>query len=183
MSPSKFFTKGSLRIHITHHVKEKHLACTQCTYKTHSRANLTRYVKTVHEHFLKYFLTVKRFLYSWLLHTRDTQVFALDNVINSCCRFHSIADNLSGYKRETIISRPDARTQPARKKCTVANNRIFTSGSSIPAYTSKELKEGLEIEYWSPQTGVCGLPVLTKGKANTGHSSCREARASNVPIP
>ena len=28
--------------------------------------------------------------------------------------------------------------------------------------------------------GVCGLPVLTKWKANTGHSSCWKARASNV---
>ena len=55
--------------------------------------------------------------------------------------------------------------------------------NNYPAYTSKELKEGLDIEYWSPQTGVCGLSVLTKQKANTGHSSCWMARASNVPIP
>ena len=54
MCPSKFFTRGSLKIHIKQHVKEKHLECTQCTFKIHSRSNLTRHVKTVHENSVKY---------------------------------------------------------------------------------------------------------------------------------
>ena len=90
--------------------------------------------------------------------------------------------------RQLQPSRPCGSCRRCCEDCSISFTQLHISGCthfplSLPAYTSKELKEGLEIEYWSPQTGVCGLPVPTKWKANTGHSSCWKARASNIPLP